>query len=51
MLFSAIGISIMMLTFLVANPQNTISQIISFSAGNVFFSFKLVKGKVVPVLN
>jgi hypothetical protein len=30
MLFSANGISITMLTLLVANPQNTISQIISF---------------------
>jgi hypothetical protein len=37
-LFSAIGISITMLTLLVANPQNTVSQIISFSVGSVFFS-------------
>jgi hypothetical protein len=37
MLFSAIVISIMMLTLLVANPQNTISQIISFSGGSLFF--------------
>jgi hypothetical protein len=33
MLFSAIGISIKMFTHLVANSQNTISQIISFSVG------------------
>jgi hypothetical protein len=35
MLFSAIGISITMLTLLVANSQNTISQIISFSVGSM----------------
>jgi hypothetical protein len=35
MLFSAIGISITMLTLLVVNPQNTISQIINFSVGNM----------------
>jgi hypothetical protein len=37
MLFSTIGISITMLTLLVANPQNRISQIISFSVGNTYF--------------
>jgi hypothetical protein len=43
MLFSAIGISIVMLTPLVANPQNTVSQIINFSVGNMsFFPFMSV---------
>jgi hypothetical protein len=37
MLFSAISISVTMLTFLVANPQSNISQIISFSVGNMSF--------------
>jgi hypothetical protein len=54
MLLSAIGISITMLTLLMAHPQNTISHIISFSVANMFFppfmSVK-VKGKIVPVLN
>jgi hypothetical protein len=36
MLFSATDISITMLALLVANPQNTISQITGFSVGNVF---------------
>jgi hypothetical protein len=35
--FSAVGISITMLTLLVANPQNTVSQIIGFSFGNMSF--------------
>jgi hypothetical protein len=39
MLFSAIGISVTMLTLLVGNSQNTVSQIISFSVGNMFFFF------------
>jgi hypothetical protein len=38
MLFSAIGTSIMMLTLLVANPQNTISQIISMPLAVCLFS-------------
>jgi hypothetical protein len=37
MLFSVIGIFITLLALLMAIPQNTISQIISFSVGNVFF--------------
>jgi hypothetical protein len=37
MLFSEIGISVTMLTLLVANQQNIISQIISFSVGNMSF--------------
>jgi hypothetical protein len=45
MLFSAIGISITMLTLLVANPQNTISQIISFSVGNMSF-FSIYVGSI-----
>jgi hypothetical protein len=37
MLFSALGISITMLTLLVTNPQKAISQSISFSVGNMNF--------------
>jgi hypothetical protein len=37
MLFSATGISITMLTLLVASPQNTVSQSIHFSLGNMYF--------------
>jgi hypothetical protein len=45
-LFSAIGISITMLTLPVANPQNTISQIISFFIGNLFFFFFIYVGSI-----
>jgi hypothetical protein len=42
MLFFATGISITMLTRLVANQQNKVSQIISFSVGRMsFFPFML----------
>jgi hypothetical protein len=45
MLFSATDISITMLILLVANPQNTISQIISFSVGNMS-SFAIYVGSI-----
>jgi hypothetical protein len=46
MLFSAIGNSIMMLTLLEANPQNIISQIISFSVGNMSILFFIYIGSI-----
>jgi hypothetical protein len=45
MLFSAIRTSITMLTLLVANPQKTVSQIISFSVSNMSF-FSIYVGSI-----
>jgi hypothetical protein len=45
MLFSAVGISMTVLTLLVTNPLNKISQIISFSVGNIYF-FSIYVGSI-----